>query len=760
MSPNTPSPLSYTQNPNQGLDAAVDATALGAGGPLTPSLPPPPMPWDQLRDVLEDNLKKLKTAASDNTNIIHQRCEALANDYSAQRKGVTSKQKGRDLNFWAKINESADQVDDESNLLMNLMTQDGRIAKVLPGDGEREERAVIADEALDFELRQGNVEDELELSVKNYVGMPFGGLKACREYYDGVNRFYFKAINPQCFAVSDVGRQVGKQFSIHELHYFTKREMRKAGFRNLDRLGKPDAHGKPAIIETSSNPEMPSSLMDNVGTASYKVWETWVAPTFQEWIDDGQVPPDQVFGFCQEWGIPVEYLWSPDENGLNTAECNLLRFFHSETGVILHVTINYLTTPKQFPHHCASFHTPMSKTFCGESMTERSSDIFSVQEVLFNDWLTNMRLIGNQSMFVSQRAQVSPDQLQKIYEPRGQVFYSGNEDPDMLFKFFDVPSIGKEMMEGIGFAEGKIEQAGVSSVMQGLAQSRTATENRNDNARGQMQVNAAGARFIRDCVLPASRDVLRMIISDYGEQWMTVIGEDGKVMMDMPPMTDPDQIDRHFQVAPVTSFDYIMQFNMVAELSNVMNVAAPLLPPDVGIRMAEVIVEHTRIPRKQKEYIFDKRGTLTQVADEIETLTLDPYAQIEVRDDDDHLGALQAVQLATYGDPETGQMPVTTPMWPMPFDTRPGVKKYQFMHQVAYMKQMEQMMQMKLMAAGVSGGGGAAAGNALKGNPKQITGGQVPVGQESQVRSEAQSTSPRDTTDKPGQTGRKVERKA
>jgi hypothetical protein len=723
-------------------------TALGAGELSPPFLSPPPVPWDQLKEVLEDNLKKLKTAASDNTNQIHQRCEALSNDYSAQRKGVTTKQKSRDLNFWAKINESADQVDDECNLLMNLFTQDGRVAKVIPGDGEREERANVADEALDFELRQGNIEDELELATKNFVGMPFGGLKSCREYYDGVNKFYVKAVNPQCFAVSDIGRQVKRQFSVHELHYFTKREMRKAGFRNLDRLTTPDAHGKPAIIERST--DQSDSLMDNVGTASYKVWETWVAPTFQEWIDEQKFPPDQVFGFCQEWGIPVNYLWSPDESGHNTAECNLLRFFHSENGVILHVTINYLTTPKEFPHHCASFHTPMAKSFCGESMTERSSDLFSVQEVLFNDWLTNMRLIGNQSMFVSQRAQVSPDQLQKIYEPRGQVFYSGNEDPEMLFKIFKPDSIGKDMMEGIAFTENKIEQAGVSAVMQGLAQSRTATENRNDNARGQMQVNAAGSRFIRDCVLPAVRDVLRMIIADYGEQWLTVIGEDGKVMMDLPAMTSAEMIDRHFQVAPITSFDYIMQFNMVAELSNVMNVSVQALPPDVAVRMAEVIVEHTRIPRKQKEYIFDKRGTLTQVADEIETLTLDPYAQIEVKDDDDHLGALQAVQLATYGDPQSGQMPVQTPDWPMPFDTRPGVKRYQFEHQVAYMKQMEQLMQMQLMQQAVAGG--------PKGNGKQITGGQLPVGGESQIRSEAQATSPQDTTKQPGQTGRKVKK--
>lgn len=713
------------------------APAIAAVEPVPAVAAPPPVSTARVERTLALYLKNIVNAASSQTDQLRQRAAAQEREYETPPGGKTAKQRSEDIDNWIKVNESSDQTDDQTNILMNLFTEDGAAVRIEPKASETKERADVLEMAVHYELRTTDFESTLERATKNYVTMPFSGLKSVRDYEDGQSRFYIKQVDPNCVAVSDIGRKDQDQFAFCELHFFTKREMRQRGFKNLDKLKSPDANGQQSIspLQIDGQDQSPNVT----GSEKYRVWETWNSPIFTEWVENKKLSSEEAAQWISDWGLPAEYLWQPDPvTGYNGAEGNLLRFFHDENGVILKVAINYLTRPKRFPYHCGSWYAPLSAKFAGMAQTERSADLFSAQEVMINDCYRNAKLIGNQSMFVSMRAQVSPDQMQKIYKPRGMVLFAGNDAVANLFQGFNPPAISKDLFPMIELFQTKIEQGGVTDTMRGEGNSKTATEARSNNMRGQMQTNASGARFVRECLLPACDDVMQMIVAFYGDKWLQVCGDKGAEMMKWM-FTSATEIDQHFKCVPVTSFDYFLQGNMVAEIANLIQVGGPMLPPDVMARCFKVALDHTRIPLSQREFIMGTLGQISKIMDELDTLRLDPNAIITVLPDDNHEAALLGVQMIVMGNPQTGEPPM-----PM-FAQFPGVRRYVEQHMILLEQQRQLMMQQQLMEKGKAG--------APKGNTKQVTDGQIPTGEDSKTRSEAQMGSPMDDTAMPGNTG-------
>lgn len=730
---------------------------------IAPTLPPPAMPMAQdfapadpsvmplpmadstpvtkaMREYLKDSVQNAKKQTSD----LHLRCQE-AKEITGKTASSPSEDGSKALEFEIHTREAADQRDDMTGLLGDMVIRNGKLLRIEPGDDETTERAGVVNAAIDWELEHSNAKAETKRGLRCFTTYPFAGMESYREFKDGYTCYGIRNINPHCFAVSDIGRSGKNQFSVHKLHFFTKREMRAAGFRNLEKLTKADGAGENKILADGT-----TTKTDSKGTETYRVWESWVAPPFMEWATEGIVPKfaaSALLSWINEWELPVPYFASKSEDGkfFLFDSANLLRVFHHE-GEQLKITPNYLINPAAFPQKTTSFHPPTDDSFAGESFMERSQDCYEAQHHLVNAWWQNMVMVGNQSMFVSTRSSVPPNELQKIYKPRGIVMFSGNESPEQLFVPFKPQSIAQDIMPGIQFFQAKIEQAGVNDVMRGMSRARTATANQNDNVRGQMQVNESGSLFVEECLLPVLKDLRDMIVADYGpEEWFRVVGEDGALMVNQPPMTDSLTIDRHFRIYPVASFEYMNQQAKIAELINIANIAAPVVPPDMTMRIIKVVLDNTRLDRAQIEYIEGNSGGYTDILDEMEAMKADPYVNITVNPTDDHEACLIAVEMTEAGNPSLGEPPVPR------FSQYPSVKKYVKAHLIAMQVLMQQQA---MMQQGEQEGPPPANGRVPKGNPRQIPKEGVPQNPLAMIRSSAQGSSPSDNSRQPGMTGR------
>ncbi len=733
-------------------DIPAVAMANPSVAPIVDVVPPPvalPTDWEKPEKILAGWLRSIVENQKTGMANLHARCNAALNVTQKSKAISDSYRQAESLDYVIHTREAADQRDDMTGLMADGVIRNGRLSKVVPGDPERVERAMVVDSALDWELTQSGSKGEAKDFLRCYATYPYAGLKSVKQYKDGYICHGVESINPHCFMVSDIGRKGTEQFAVTQLWFYTKREMRQAGFRNLDKLKTPDGHGENKISPGGST----NSQVEVEGQGTFKVWETWVAPPLMDWTDGKTFTPNQLLAWIYRWELPPNYFASQAEDGrwYMFDSNNLLRFYHHD-GVILKVTPNYLVTPSQFPHHTSSFHPPTDKSFAGESFIERSSDSYVAQHALVNAWYRNMQMVGNQSMFVSARSSVPLEEFEKIYKPRGVVVFSGNEPPDQLFVPFKPVNIAQDLMPGIQFFQSKIEQNGVNDVMRGVSRARTATANANDNARGQMQINEAIDQAVSDAVHPCLKDLTRMIVADYtDEDWYRVTGESGAQMINSMPMTEAEIIDKHFKVLPVASSEFLNEGAKVMELNNILAVAAQFLPPDMSARFVKVMLDHTRLDRMEIEYIEGNKGSYTDIMQEIEAMKKNPFIDLEVLPTDDHIFAMQAVDMVTFGNPETGEPPIPD------FMQYPAVQRYYKMHQLAQ-QALEQQQMMAMMGAGgaLEEGGGPQMPGQPKGNAKQIPREGIPTDPLARVRSEAQIGAPPQMKEAPGQTGRAV----
>lgn len=700
---------------------------------VTQVSPKLPVDFSRVTSFLKGYLRDSVAAARRQSNDLLTRCQYAAQQYETTRLAPNAQMLAQSLEYKLKINESSDQVDDITALFMDVFTRDGEFAKIIPGPMSTHVKGEVVSQALKYEFECAKVMAQLERATRHYSVFPFAGVKACREFKDGYNRYYWRHINPQCFMFSDAGRPIQNQFSVHELHFFTKREMRRAGYQNLDKIGTPDGDGKNTILANTSS--RPTSATGNnvVGNDTHQIWQSWIDPPFFDQIFNAQKFTEaEFYAWAQFWQIPPEYFALKEDQG------NFFRFFSTEEGEQTKVTPNYLTTPKEHPYRITSYNDSLDEGAAGSSQVERADDLYSAQDVVVNNWFNNLQMIGNQAMFYSAHSGLSDDQLQKIFRPRGLVKLPGNENPNEVVMPWAPGDISAPSMIGIEWLESKIQQRGVNDVMRGQSQARTATASRNDNARGQTMINSSASRFVRDCILPATKDVLRMIIQNYKpEDWYRTNGERGAVMIPaegMPPMS-VEQIDNHFVLSPVGTFDYMNQANIVMEAGNLSNIFGAFLPPDMGQRAFIVALSHTRLSAQEIDFIKGSKGDYTKVEQEIAAMINDPYGEIEVKLDDDHELAIQAVLMTAQGNPMTGKPPMPE------FMMYPAVVQYLERHQMfaAALAQQQAMMQQ-------------AQARTPNGNPKQMDEGRAPSTDEGQVRSSAQQNSPSDQRRQP--TGR------
>lgn len=703
-----------------------------------------PVDYSQVTNAISKLLQEVTEAAKQQMTDLHMRCEKCAESQKSRRKSSAGKAAGN-LDFEIRVNEEADQNDDMWALLNDLITRDGKCAKITPGEGETEARAKVLQSALEYELDRMDGRMRLRKAIGKGVVFPFAGMKAVREMKNGQQHFYFDHINPMTFAVADIGRPLSKQFAVVEFYSLTKREMRRAGFRNLDKLGTADSTFGSKTKMNNSSATMNSSTQVQ-GNEHYDVYCVWISPPFMDDLT-GMTPKYSAVAleeWANDWQIPPQYVF--DGPGMANDDGRIYRMWH-HNGIPLMNTTNYLTTPLEYPHKTFSFHEPPEDVFAGESQSERSADAFAAVHVAINAMMDNMRMIANQSYFISDRSSVSDEAFQRIFKPRGVVRFAGDDSPTDLFLPFKPESIAGDMMGIIQFFQNVIENHGVNDVMRGLSKARTATENANNNARGQTQVNQSGSRFVDEVVVPVVRDLIRMICAFYTpDDWFRVAGEDGAMMMDgLSLQADPEWVDRHFRVEGIGSFEYMNQSAKIAELANILNICAAFLPPDMAFRMMKVMLEHTRMSRSEIEYIEGNKGSYTDMMNEIEALKKDPLTDVEVTPGDPrmHAFAIQAVGMVVEGDPATGEPP-----WPEFMQYR-GVKKYYQTHQAALQAILQQQMEMGMMEAQLA----PETGSGLKGKPKQIPSEGLPTDDISMVRSAGQTHSPTDFNRQPGQTG-------
>jgi hypothetical protein len=712
-----PAPVIIQMQPEiaRAVGEEVSPVTNGQSGNASLGIPPEtaqvitPGDAKKVEDLFVTWAEEQLTHAKAQTEDIYKRCQAALAAKNRSSRTVTQSSAAGSLGSKVYDSEAADHVDDATGLQKELIFQDGRLAKVEYGPSEKPERAMVLQMALDDELRRGNAEDETETSLHRFILYPYSGFKAVRDYRKGRQCFYPKALNPMTIAVSDIGRGVQQQYTIHEAHFFTKREMTRASFQNLDKLGSPDGMGRNSIypLLDKNNPNTGAAPNPN---STYEVYETWGEPPIGDWLHDGKCNDYDLNAFALKYGFQPQDL--EDDGSLHC-------IFHKDKQLLKWYP-SYLVDKTEFPYYTAS-HYPAENRFHGEAQMERVADAHNAKHILLNDAMDNMRMIGNQSMFYKTSASVSPEMLDRITKPRGRVPVAGNDAFEDMFMFFKPDNIVPDLMSLLNYWQGRIKEGGIDDVLRGKAKPRTATQSENDNARSQSTINHSGTRFVRQALKPCLRAILHMIVANYSRQdWHEIAGEDGNQMITEPWMVDPLQIDKHFTIVPVASYDFQSQAQKIQEIVNVVGVFAPFLQPQQGVAAFEEAIKLTSLKKNQIDNILGSVGTATDALEEVETMIDNQWTEPAVIEADDHESALRVGMAAGKANPKLME--------------QRNFRRWMLKHQLYWIKQQrEQLMARAEQEA-----------RTPQGKTKQLPPGGVNPDEQSMARQNGQTVSPPD----------------
>jgi hypothetical protein len=678
---------------------------------------------EKVKSKLVEWLKNELTAAKQNTSDLHKRAENCIKAKGRGNRSVASGgKKAEELGSKIYDSEAADQVDDEVGLLKDLILQDGKLCRVDAGPSERPERAMVVQQAMEYELAKAKAEDETEIALHRYVLLPGSGFKVYQNFKKGYPCFGIEAANVMLMAFSDVNRRIEHQHSIHFAHFFTQREMRRSGFQNLKDLGSPDGTGK-NVMSPNADPNNNGNQLNsgNKPNETYEVYESWGEPPWVDWVLDGSLSDADLNEFALLGGF------QPEDIDLDSGDKHC--FFWKEN-TLLKWHPNYLPERTEYPVYMAS-HFPGENQLFGEAQMERVADSHNAKHVALNHMMDNMRLRGNMPRMY-RYGSMNPDMLKLMDQARGTIPIASNDDFEQVIKFIEVPNIAPDMMQMLNYFQGRIESGGVDDAMRGASRPRTATQSQNEQIRGQTQINNSGGRFVRQALAPACRSLMHMIIANYtAQQWRMISGEDGAEMITEPWMREPDDIDRHFKIIPVATFDFSTQSAKIAEIVNLTSAFAPFLMPEQGRAAYEEAMKMTSLKKHQVERIMQIAGTATDALAEVEAMIDNHWHHPEVLPSDDHQTALLVAQSALMANPQ--------------LEMQDNFRKWHLKHQLFAFQQM-QMQAMQQVADDPAGSAKGARRN-------QIPKGGIPTDESGQSRQRGQQVSPPDQQQYPGMSG-------
>lgn len=486
---------------------------------------------------------------------------------------------------------------------------------------------------------------------------------------------YLKAVNPRRIAIADPTRPCKEQPSIHEFHYLTENELRKAHFRNVDELSEKGTQIRSTAQQNPGNVTSTTQAQSTLIDPVYEIAESWLEIPWEQGVIDGAFGEDELRAFAIEQGFPVEEL-----QYRSSKWCG----FHNKGNLLLGIQPSYLIDKSDHPFRVESF-VYGDGEFAGNSQMERLANVAANMLAFLNMTARGIKKNLYQSRIVSDRLQLSDEALNQLDQYGGFARVEGNvTDIDGEIKTLQVPDISGIGMNMVQYFEEKLRGLGVPSILAGEGQADTATQDTINNRRGQTIVNEAFGRMMNVFVASCSQHLGVMVNTFTESRYIEIVGEDGATMTRR--WTMPREITDKLEIVPMVSFNEGEKQRMIQFLLGLMNVVAPALGPPSVKALLKLAMEKFGIDSSDIAKIEGTAGSTTSVQQELQSMFQDPDSQVEVRMEDPHQVCIQMA----YAALEMDKMRYEQEGMPQP--DRANVMEYIQLHEG--MMQQQQMMQM------------------------------------------------------------------
>lgn len=522
----------------------------------------------------------------------------------------------------------------------------------------------------------------------------------CHKYRPDERDFVFnKAINPRRLAIVDPTRPVAQQPSVHEYHYLTASELRRAGF-NKDRVKKLEETSN-GIRDTAQ--QYPGDVSKNQSYAqqgrldkpTYETCESWLEVDWHSGIEDNKFSDEELRAFAVEEGFPAE---------LCRYECFKWRVWHCKDAALLGVEPNYMLDKTESPYVAESF-IDADGEFAGNSMIERMSNIAANVLAFLNLTARGVKKNLYQGTFYSRRLGLTTDQLKRLNNVGGFVAVDDTlEDIESLLHTMQYPDISGAGMGMVSYFSEKLRGLGVPSVLAGEGQADTATQDVINNKRGQTSVNEAFGRFVAMLKEAYRKHLGAMVANFTTSRYVEIAGEDGTTLT--REWVTPQELTDKLDIVMMVKFNDAEKQRMSQFFLGLINILAPVQGPAVTLEIAKIAMEKFGVDQCDIDRVMQRAGSTTNVQQEIETMLIDPDYTVEVRMDDPHPVCIQMAIAAIEHEQDKALANG------LPFEMPRNLIEYIQMHE-AMMRQQATLMQMQSL-----GIGGPMQGE-QQGKPKQ-----------------------------------------
>lgn len=478
-------------------------------------------------------------------------------------------------------------------------------------------------------------------------------------------RWFFKNLDGRKLRISDARRDMQDQHAIAEAHYWTRDEMRSFGF-DVSRLTQPNSGGRHRPNPNTGEQTNTSAPTTTNPFNTFEVWEIFVRVPWTDWLegDDGKNPvfsTDDFDAWANQHSVGAANGFTEEDYGPGL----YWRAFFVESGVkppaggsgtggaVLMVSPSYRKgNPDKLPAWATSY-IPPDGDFAGQAMAERQAGMNAAANLVFNDWLDNIRRQGRTSFFYGGNMSIAAEKAAQIHAPGASVKVNGAMDPRETIFPFPVEDITPQALRALGYIQGDVKDKGINDSMLGQSDAGTATQASIDNSRGQIQINAAFKRWGRRVYAEGLRALAVEIAMSYKvADYIRVCGDDGNAMKSTS-YNCADDVMAAFRIEPVATFDFAERRQKLQALTSLANIFARVLPPQSIQAMFKVCMRSIPLPQADIDEIEGSTGSITDFVDEIKGMLADPNYYPMVRPDDNHLAVLQLIRQIAMDFPQT-----------------------------------------------------------------------------------------------------------
>jgi hypothetical protein len=666
---------------------------------------PPPSSERVAEAILKFHKKNVEMAAL-STAALWQDIIKADTEYDSCKRQSGQSQKATDAEI--DVPEAPNQADIVTVNFMDNLFQNGEMYIVAARGGEEQERADTAKEVMDSLFERNDVYHETELAAHRFVNYRLAGCKTVLElkesvegervsmppdplaiaelqqlgadngvpvrqasletpdpndpdFVTGVNfeipqrktewNVYYRAIEMRNISFSDLASlyrtsDVHKQHSVHEYHYWTREEMEDVNsFRNLDKLGKPDA-GTRRHPEQTSTQTGEAVTVENENFQPHEIMESWARLPVNRWLENGDVTAEELAAFAAEFEFDVNEFYTPQK---------FCVFHDKKATTVLKCYPNYIKRKLRYPHNVASYYIG------GSSYLDRILPGCKASKVLKNLYLFNVKARAKGGVFVDKTSDIDVNIIRKIMFEDGGVgdveFGSKPIDQQLIFAAEKMPDVAPAIIPMINLLKADSETFGTPGIMSGFGTADEATTNAINNSRGQQKLNNPYRRFVvrmlKECWTDC-HDVMFLNFTD--GQWINVAGEAG-VMMSRVKFVTPDQISNRFEIIPTATFDFADRNTKAQQLIAMLNVDArtSFMTPETYFKQKAGILEYMGFPRKQANEWTNNAGVGTDPMEEIKAMIENEQVLPQIRPDDPHEICLMLAQDAIMQDQLVGE---------------------------------------------------------------------------------------------------------